>query len=174
MKKYDDGGWNPYLAGALVGLLAIASVGITGQFLGASTTFVRAAATIEQTVLPERVANNEYYQSNPPRFDWQGMVLVGILIGAAIAAWHDRSFKREAVPPMWADRFGPNIWKRGGVALVGGIFAMFGARLADGCPSGHGLSGLMQLSISGFISLIFFFAGGLIVANLLYKGESAS
>ncbi len=174
MTKYHDGGWNPYLAGALVGLLAIASVGFTGQFLGASTTFVRAAGAIEQVILPDRVANNEYYQSTAPRFDWQGMVLVGILIGAAIGAWQDRSFKREAVPPMWADRFGPNTWKRGGVAFVGGIFAMFGARLADGCPSGHGLSGLMQLSVSGFISLLFFFTGGLIVANLIYKGGSAS
>ena len=168
MRPHDDGGWNPYLAGALVGVLAILSVGFTGQFLGASTTFVRMAGAIEQVVAPNRVADNVYYQQTAPQLDWQGMVLIGILIGAALAAWQDRSFKRESVPPMWADRFGPSIWKRGAVAFVGGIFAMFGARLADGCPSGHGLSGLMQLSVSGFITLAFFFAGGLVVANLVY------
>lgn len=168
MKTYDDGGWNPYLAGALVGFLAIASVGFTGQFLGASTTFVRVAAAIEQVIAPQRVADNVYYQRTAARLDWQGMVLIGILLGAAGGALLDRSFKNETVPPMWADRFGPNIWKRGMVAFVGGIFAMFGARLADGCPSGHGLSGLMQLSVSGFVSLAFFFAGGLVVANLVY------
>jgi len=169
MRPYDDGGWNPYLAGALVGVLAILSVGITGQFLGASTTFVRAAAAIEQVVAPARVADNVYYQQTAPRLDWQGMVLIGILLGALLAAWHDRSFKSESVPPMWAERFGPSIWKRGAVACIGGIFAMFGARLADGCPSGHGLSGLMQLSMSGFVSLAFFFIGGLMVANLIYR-----
>ncbi len=172
MSKYDDGGWNPYLAGALVGVLAILSVGITGQFLGASTTFVRVAAAVEQVVAPARVAENVYYQQTAARLDWQGMVLLGILIGAALAARQDRSFKSETVPPMWADRFGPNLWKRGAVAFIGGIFAMFGARLADGCPSGHGLSGMMQLSVSGFVSLTFFFVGGLIVANLIYRRKA--
>ncbi len=172
MQKYDDGGWNPYLAGALVGVLAIVSVGLTGQFLGASTTFVRAAGAIEQLVGSDRVETNPYYQRVQPRFDWQAMVLVGVLIGAAIAAWQDRSFKSEKVPPMWEERFGSPVLKRGAVAFVGGIFAMFGARLADGCPSGHGLSGLMQLSVSGFVSLMFFFGGGLLVANLLYRKEA--
>ena len=160
------------MAGALVGVLAILSVGITGQFLGASTTFVRVAAAVEQVVAPARVAENVYYQQTAARLDWQGMVLLGILIGAALAARQDRSFKGETVPPMWADRFGPNLWKRGAVAFIGGIFAMFGARLADGCPSGHGLSGMMQLSVSGFVSLTFFFVGGLIVANLIYRRKA--
>ena len=47
---------------------------------------------------------------------------------------------------------------------------MFGARLADGCPSGHGLSGSLQLSVSSYIALICFFIGGLISANWLYRG----
>lgn len=52
--KTEDGGWSPYLAGALVGLLAIASVYATTQwlgktsYLGASTTFVRAAGLLER------------------------------------------------------------------------------------------------------------------------------
>jgi uncharacterized membrane protein YedE/YeeE len=52
---------------------------------------------------------------------------------------------------------------------VGGVVAMIGARLADGCPSGHGLSGLMQLSLSGFSALAFFFGTGVLVANLVYR-----
>lgn len=172
MSTTNDGGWNPYVAGALVGVLAILSVGLTGQFLGASTTFVRMAAAITQWIAPAQAEASEYFQRVGPRLDWQGMVLIGILLGAALAAWHDRSFKAEAVPPMWAERFGTNLWRRGAVAFVGGIFAMFGARLADGCPSGHGLSGLMQLSVSGFISLAGFFAGGLVVANLVYRRKA--
>jgi uncharacterized membrane protein YedE/YeeE len=45
---------------------------------------------------------------------------------------------------------------------------LFGARLAGGCPSGHGLSGISQLAVSGFLSLAFFFAFGLITARILY------
>jgi hypothetical protein len=46
---------------------------------------------------------------------------------------------------------------------------MFGARMADGCPSGHGLSGLMQLSVSGFIALGLFFGVGVMVAAFVYR-----
>ena len=56
------------------------------------------------------------------------------------------------------------------VAFIGGIIAMFGVRMADGCPSGHGLAGASQLAVSGYVALVFFFIGGMISANLLYKG----
>jgi uncharacterized membrane protein YedE/YeeE len=46
---------------------------------------------------------------------------------------------------------------------------MIGARLADGCPSGHGLSGMMQLSVSSFVALAMFFGCGVIVANFMYR-----
>lgn len=73
---------------------------------------------------------------------------------------------------MWADRFGRHsVGRRAMTAFVGGIVAMFGARLADGCPSGHGLSGSLQLAVSGFIALGFFFIGGIIVAWLIYGGN---
>jgi len=53
--------WRPYVAGALVGVLATISVIVSTkvlgktQYLGASTTFVRAAGFVEQAVDPEHV-----------------------------------------------------------------------------------------------------------------------
>jgi len=41
--------WNPYLAGALSGVVLILSVWIAGKYFGASTTFVRSAGLIEKT-----------------------------------------------------------------------------------------------------------------------------
>lgn len=177
--KTDDGGWNPYLAGALVGLLAIASVYATTEwlgrtsYLGASTTFVRAAGLIERTVAPERVAANEYFVKEKVRVDWQFMLVLGIMLGAFISSKTDRSFKLESVPPLWEKRFGPSIGKRAAGAFLGGIVAMVGARMADGCPSGHGLSGMMQLSVSAYVALAMFFCFGVIVAALAY-GRRAS
>jgi hypothetical protein len=172
-RRRDDDGWNPYLAGALLGLLAIVSVYATSKllgnssYLGASTTFVRAAGFLEQ------VAANEYFRKTKVRVDWQFMLVTGIFLGALISAATDRSFKLESVPPIWAERFGPAIWKRATGAFVGGIIAMVGARLADGCPSGHGLSGVMQLSVSSLAAFALFFLFGIIVAALLYGGRSA-
>jgi len=81
----------------------------------------------------------------------------------------DKSFKLESVPPAWRDRFGPSIGKRAIGAFLGGIVAMIGARMADGCPSGHGLSGMMQLSVSAFIALALFFGVGILVAHFVYR-----
>jgi uncharacterized protein len=173
--KTEDGGWNPYFAGALVGLLAIGSVLATNRwmgkanYLGASTTFVRAAGLAETTVAPERVAANEYFTKEKVRVDWQFMLVAGIFVGALLSSRMDKSFRWESVPPIWKERFGPSIGKRASGAFAGGVVGMVGARLADGCPSGHGLSGLMQLSVSGFVALALFFATGISVASLVYR-----
>jgi uncharacterized membrane protein YedE/YeeE len=178
-RKTGDGGWSPYLAGALIGLLAIASVYATTQwlgktsYLGASTTFVRAAGLLERTVAPDRVAANEYFTKEKVRVDWQFMLVLGIFLGALISSATDRSFKLEGVPPRWEKSFGPSVGKRAAWAILGGMIAMVGARMADGCPTGHGLSGLMQLSVSGFVALAMFFSVGVFIAALVYGRRSS-
>ena len=177
--KTEDGGWSPYLAGALVGLLAIGSAYATTQwlgktsYLGASTTFVRAAGLLERAVTPDHIEANEYFTKENVRVDWQFMLVLGIFLGALIASASDRSFKLESVPPTWERRFGPSIRKRAAGATLGGIVAMVGARMADGCPSGHGLSGMMQLSVSSFVALAMFFSVGVVIAALVYGRKSS-
>ncbi|MEI7899659.1 MAG: YeeE/YedE thiosulfate transporter family protein [bacterium] len=169
------GSWRPYVAGALVGLLAIVSAFATTKmlgkttYLGTSTTFVRAAAMIEREFLPERVAKNAYFQKETVKVDWQFMLVCGIFVGALLGALTGGAFEWESVPSIWARHFGHSLLQRGVWAFVGGTVAMFGARLADGCPSGHGLSGVMQLSASGVAALLCFFAGGVLVAGPLYR-----
>lgn len=128
-----EGGWSPYLAGALAGLVGVFSVWFAGQYFGASTSFVRTAGLIEQLFGPDRVAQMEYFTKNVPKIDWQWMFVVGIFVGALIAALTSGSFKLQAVPDSWAAHFGPrSTGKRAVVAFLGGTVAMFGARLADG------------------------------------------
>lgn len=124
--------WSPYVAGALSGLLIVASVWFTGKYFGASTTFVRTAGIVEKQFAPERVGAMEYFKKELPGVDWQSMFVLGILFGALAAAVASRTYKWQAVPPMWESRFGQARWKRGTVAFAGGIVAMIGARLADG------------------------------------------
>ena len=177
--KAKDGEWSPYLAGALLGLLAIVSVYATTQvmgktnYLGASTTFVRVAGLLERMVAPERVKTNEYFAKEKVRVDWQFMLVLGIFLGTLIGSVTDKSFKLESVPPRWKERFGLSIVKRAVGAILGGIVAMVGARLADGCPSGNGLSGMMQLSVSGFVALAMFFSVGVFIAALVYRRRSS-
>jgi len=133
MKQQDRGAWSPYLAGALSGLVGVFSVWFTGQYFGASTSFVRTAGMIEQLFGPERVARMDYFIKIAPKIDWQWMFVVGIFLGSMIAALTSGSFRLQAVPDMWAARFGEkSTARRAATAFVGGIVAMFGARLADG------------------------------------------
>lgn len=163
--------WSPYLGGALSGVLIVLSVWLTGKYVGASTTFVRAAGYLESLVAPDRVAQMAYFVKEAPRLDWQALFVVGILLGAFLAALVSGTFRIQVVPDSFERRFGPSGLRRGLAAFLGGALALFGARLADGCPSGHGLSGTLQLSVSGFVALVCFFVGGLVTARLLYRGR---
>ncbi len=126
---------------------------------------------IEKLFSADRVARMDYFIKEMPMIDWQWMFVLGICIGSFIAATTSGTFAWQAVPNMWQQRFGANRIKRGLVAFIGGVIGMFGARLADGCPSGHGLSGSAQLAVSGFIALICFFVSGVVTARIIYRGE---
>jgi uncharacterized membrane protein YedE/YeeE len=52
-------------------------------------------------------------------------------------------------------------------AVAGGAILLFGARLAGGCTSGHGISGMSMFSISSIITVISMAAGGIAMAMLL-------
>jgi len=131
-KMKDKNYWNPYLAGAFAGLVLVLSVWITGNYFGASTSFVRSAGLIEKVFNAQRVSQMDYFVKTTPKIDWQFMFVIGIFIGALIAAKMSGTYKVQAVPDMWQEKFGSNITKRAMVGFIGGIVAMFGARLAGG------------------------------------------
>jgi len=172
--------WNPYYAGALLGLVAIISVIATtlflgkANYLGASTTFVRGSGFVMQWFYPEETLKNAYYIKEKIKLDWQFMLVIGIFIGAYISSKLDKSFKLESVPPLWSKNFGPSTTKRAIFSIIGGVIAIIGARMAGGCPSGHGLSGMMQLSFSSFISMIMFFSIGVVTAHIIYKKKDVA
>jgi len=173
MEQTESRGWSPYLAGALTGIVIIASAWIAGNYFGASTCFVRVSGFIQQLFSPEKVASMDYFRWFGPKVDWQVMMVLGIVIGAFISSKTDGSFSIKTVPDMWASRFGPSPVKRGVFAFIGGIILMFGARLAGGCPSGYGLGAMVQLAVSGLIVVVCFFAGGIIFARIIYRGGAS-
>ena len=53
------------------------------------------------------------------------------------------------------------------LVLVGAFLVGFGARYANGCTSGHAISGLSNLQPSSLLAVVGFFVGGLISVHLL-------
>jgi hypothetical protein len=170
MQKKDNA-WNPYVAGALSGLVLILSVLFTGNYFGTSTSFVMLLGMVEKAILPERFAQLEYFKIVKAGWSWQIFFVLGIFIGGFVAAKMFGDFSIQSIPDLWKSRFGTSKPKRYLVAFIGGIIAMFGARLAAGCPSGQ-LSASALLSVSGFFAMILFFIFGITTAMLIFKGGS--
>ena len=132
MPSRDDRGWNPYVAGVLAGILIVLSAVLTGNYFGASSSFVRTAGLIENLLGPEHVARTSYFLHYVPLIDWQWFFLVGVCLGALVAALFSREFAWRGLPPMWAARFGPGAPLRSVAAFTGGFIMLVGARIAGG------------------------------------------
>lgn len=176
--------WSPYLAGAGIGVLSWCTFYFMQKALGTSTSFVGAAGAGVCAVAPEHVAENAYYVKEygakgggfKPIFDWQMALDLSLILGAFIAAKLGGSFKKEWVPTVWSQRFGPSVGKRLAAAFIGGFILIFGARMAGGCTSGHGISGGLQLAVSSWTFFVSMFASGVLAAGLLYgfgRGEGS-
>lgn len=166
------GRWSPYAVGAGIGVLSWITFGLMDKALGVSTTFVRAAGAAEALVAPDHVQGNAYfakYLVGSPAFEWQAALVIALAFGALVAGWLGRSRQSRAVPEVWEARFGPGKAKRFAFAFLGGAILLFGARMAGGCTSGHGISGGLQLALSSWVFLIAMFASGVGAAMLIYR-----
>jgi uncharacterized membrane protein YedE/YeeE len=162
-------GLQPYLIGAGIGLLSIAVFALVNTPIGITTSLAQVSGGVASPVLgAEAVAQNAYWKTNPLKLDYGTLFLVGTLLGGFISAFLQGSFRLEQVPAVWAERFGPSPMKRYIGAFLGGILAMYGARMANGCTSGNGISGGLQLALSGWVFMAAMFAGGLATAFIMF------
>jgi uncharacterized membrane protein YedE/YeeE len=161
--------WSPYVVGVGIGVLNILAFLLCDKPLGCSTAFVRSTGMIESAATGRQARQKPYYQKITPEIDWQWMLVVGVLIGAFLSAMASGTFRIAWVPGKWLAAFGDDPVIRWFQALIGGMVMSFGARWADGCTSGHGLSGTAQLTLSSWVAVMCFFASGVATALLLYS-----
>jgi len=167
--QHEAGAWSPYLVGALIGLLSMATFYFSNKPLGVSTAYARLAGLVGNLFSRSHTENLKFYQDTKPKVEWGVMLVFGMLLGAFIAAFTGGEFSAAWVPALWEQRFGPDVALRLGVAFAGGAIMAYGARLAGGCTSGHGISGALQLSVGSWIALASFFVAAVATAHLLYR-----
>lgn len=160
--------WSPYWVGAGMGVLSWLAFLLSDKYLSCSTTYARLSGMLERRLRGPTVDEKPFYRKNPLVVDWQFMFVIGIFFGAFLSAFLSGSLHLEMVPQLWLERFGDTPWLRFAVAFIGGILMGVGARWADGCTSGHAISGALQLAISSWIALLCLFTSAIIVARLLY------
>lgn len=166
---YEGAAWSPYLVGALIGVLSMATFYFSDKPLGVSTAYAHLAGLVGNLFSKGHTETLKYYQDKKPKIEWGVMLLFGVILGAFIAAYTGGEIAAQWVPAMWQEQFGPDVALRSAVAFLGGAIMAYGARLAGGCTSGHGISGALQLSVSSWIALVCFFAAAVLTAMLLYR-----
>lgn len=165
---YDGGAWSPHAVGACIGILSWLTFYFADKAIGASSFYATVAGFIGKLVARRHTASLKYFQANPPAVDWEFLFVVFAILGGFIAAWSGGEIRNEWLHPMWVDRFGDSILLRGIIGFIGGVLMAFGARLAGGCTSGHGISGTLQLNAGSWLTVICTFVGGIAAAMLLF------
>ena len=139
---------HPVIGGAAIGLAQGTSLLLTGRALGVSTAY-------------DEIGRYFWYAFGSQEEDRPPIrtttFALGILTGGFILS-QVASISAE-VSHISAIR-----------AFIGGCTMIFGARLAGGCTSGHGISGMSTFSISSIITVAAMFGGGIATARLLALG----
>ncbi len=139
------------IGGLCIGLSQVASLVLTGGSLGISAAYEQAGDLFwwaEQSVFEGKKI---------PR---PSIRATSFVLGTALGSWG--MFKYLDIPPP------PSLSEITATrAVLGGILLTFGSRIAGGCTSGHGISGMSQLSISSFITVASMFGGGVFLTRLI-------
>ncbi|MCM5571463.1 YeeE/YedE family protein [Burkholderiaceae bacterium FT117] len=138
-----------YLAGGLIIGLGVSLLFLTtGLIGGMSTVFTSTWSFVSR--LP--------FFSQPRFVDsraWRLVYAAGLVLGAAawfLLAGHDDGY-RVSIP--W--------WQ----LAVGGFVAGFGARMSNGCTSGHGICGMGSLQLPSMLAVLTFLATAMVTARLV-------
>ena len=162
--------WSPYVAGVIIGLLQIPTFLLMDTALGASSSYVTVGAHIASLV-DSRVSEIKYLASHMwgAKNWWQVAVVGGIAVGAFLSMRLSGA-RRQTISPVWDRAMGTTtLAARAPIAFLAGFIMLFGARIAGGCTSGHGISGMAQLSAGSTLAVAAMFAGGILTATLLLR-----
>lgn len=161
--------WNPYLAGALLGIVLFSAFFFTGNGLGASGGLNRIVVFLEDLLLPSHVDRTSYLVKlaggeRNPLDNWIVFVTIGVVLGGVVSGWRNGRFKVETGK-------GPRISKptRWGMAFLGGAIMGYGARFARGCTSGQALSGGATLALGSWVLMFAIFGGAYALAYFLRR-----
>lgn len=173
--------WPWYIGGAMITLVMVLLL-LLGRSFGVSSTF-RTLCTIGGAG-----KQYDFFAFDWKAEGWKLVFVLGGLIGGIIAANFLMNPEPIALSSATVGELSalgvstntnilapPEIfsWQalgtaKGWIFLLGGGFLVgFGARYADGCTSGHAISGLSNLQLPSLITVIGFFIGGLIMTFLI-------
>mmetsp|Transcript_4908 Transcript_4908/g.12547 ORF Transcript_4908/g.12547 Transcript_4908/m.12547 type:complete len:362 (-) Transcript_4908:184-1269(-) len=156
--------WPPILAGAIIGSLQVPAVLGLGDTLGSSSAYMTVLA--QALFSPSLEGAYKHITGFKRGADnwWQVVYLAASVAGSYLSSTHMGTFgAAQGLDPL--------------TGVAGGFLMLFGSRVASGCTSGHGLSGMAMLSLPSIVAVCGMFgcaiAVGVTMSSLgVYRGFS--
>lgn len=172
--------WPWYVAGPLIGLFVPLLLIFGNKNFGISSSLRHICAMC----VPMQI---KYFKYDWKSEQWSLFYVAGIMIGGFLASQYllgngkvDISSQTvEDLTLLGVSDFSSflpsdifswgNLFSLKGLVFMvfGGFFVGFGTRYANGCTSGHSISGLSNFQFSSLVATISFFVGGLIMTHFI-------
>ena len=148
----------PAYGGLLIGLAQMATILLTKHAIGASGGYEDVARWLDAKYL------SKSGPEDPERVLLTGSVIfsIGILCASFCLRQLFPSYGHSLVQGLLASS--PTIAAK---AILGGFAMVIGARLARGCTSGHGISGLSKFSLPSLVTTASMFGAGIVTAAVI-------
>lgn len=145
--------FHPFIGGLMIGAAQAVSLALTGNAVGVSTGYEQVGNVLKW--FWRRISGGN---EQPGAFPASTSIAfaVGIFSGSSMLTRLLRLDIPGGEAPIGAL-----------TAMLGGLIMVLGARIAGGCTSGHGISGMSTFSISSIISVAAMFSGGIALAWIL-------
>ncbi|MBS1501656.1 MAG: YeeE/YedE family protein [Bacteroidetes bacterium] len=168
--------WPWYVSGPLIGLMVPAMLLLGNKPFGISSSLRHICAACVPARLP-------FFNYDWKRESWSLLFVGGVIAGGGIAAYLLSSPAPVAINPHTTEllrqqgvkdfstllpqdifNFGALLTLRGFVfVVVGGFLVGFGTRYADGCTSGHSITGISTLQWPSMVATCWFMIGGFVM-----------
>jgi uncharacterized membrane protein YedE/YeeE len=167
--------WPWYVSGPLLGMTVPLLLLSSNKQFGVSSVFRHVGCALNW----EKI---EYFNYDLKNHIWNFLFIVGLIFSAVfLLQWvevkqgvlsdaaqlyfNSRSILIEGILPT--SRFTWTFGKEILMISFGGLCIGFGSRYANGCTSGHAITGLSLLSLGSLIAVIGFFIGGVLGTFLI-------
>lgn len=155
MSIFENLDWMIY--GIAIGLFVPLTLIIGNKLFGLSSSLIHLCSLVIPKKISVNLLNYDFKEHK-----WKFYFVLGIILGGFIASNFLSSGEINFLPEEYYSLTG--LIK----LFIGGLLVGFGTRYANGCTSGHSITGLALLQKSSLAATVSFFIGGLIFTFINY------